>query len=1604
MGVEGFLAGEDERAARALIEQADLILKANDGFIPAGFAARLFGQAAPEDVRAYRPQELAALARSAYAHLARRSAGMPDIAVASPPPAEDSTARGGQLHAVTVVEIVNDDMPFLLDSVMGELTAQGLATTLVVHPILPVERDSGGALLGLPVAAGRRESLIHIHIERIDDEARRDALKAALGEVLAQVRLAVAAWRPIVDRVRQAVDELRATPPPLPPEEVEEGLDLLEWLLAGNFTFLGYRSYRRQDSDGTGFEPESASALGLLADPELRLFDRASLTAARSGLAEVLGEPCPLIVTKSKLMSRVHRRVWMDVVVLKRFGADGKLASVQCIAGLFTSTAYTGSVRAIPLLRRKVAAVLARAGFSPDSHSGRALVKVLESYPRDDLFQIDEERLLHAALAILQLDEHPRLRVLPFRDRFDRFVSVLVYVPRNRYDTGVSERIGDYLAGVFAGRVASLRPLFLDLPLTRIHIIIERIGAAQPEPDRSVLETAVSGLIRTWADGLASAIGLAHPAAAARALRARYARAFPAGYRAGVTPEAALADIRLIDTLSQDAPVAVDFHRAEAADPHTVGLKVFSFARPRPLSERVPLLEAMGFVVVDERTFTVRPADGTPVFVHDMLLARRGGGAITLDTLEWRLHACLMAVLSGQAESDGFNALVLNAGLGWRDIALVRTLARYLRQVGVPYSQDYLWATLNAHPIIAERLVALFHSRFAPVPAGDAAAIRTEIETALAQVQSLDEDRILRRFANLVEAAVRTNFFQLGADGALRPAIAVKFASGQVEGLPLPHPLFEIFVHSPRVEGIHLRFGRVARGGLRWSDRPQDFRTEVLGLVKAQQVKNAVIVPVGAKGGFVPKHLPAGPREAVQAEGIAAYTLFVGSLMDVTDNIEGTQIIHPADTVRHDADDPYLVVAADKGTATFSDTANGLSEGRGFWLGDAFASGGSVGYDHKKMGITARGAWEAVRRHFREMDVDIRVARFSVAGVGDMSGDVFGNGMLLEDTIQLVAAFDHRDIFLDPDPDPAASFAERRRLFDLPRSSWADYDTALISPGGGVFPRAAKSIALSPQVRAALGIERATLSPAELVSAILRAPVDLLWFGGIGTYVRAGAEIDAQVGDRANDAVRIAAGELRAKVIGEGANLGLTQRGRIEAARRGMRLNTDAIDNSAGVNTSDIEVNIKIALGPPLRDGRLDPDSRAALLASMTDEVAALVLRNNYLQTLALSLAERRSHEELVFHQRLMQELERRGLLDRAVEFLPSDAEIHERRGRGEGLTRPELAVLLAYAKLTLHADLLGGDVPDDAYLGRELERYFPLALRQRFPDGIDQHRLRRDIIATQLANAMINHGGPAFAARLTDATGAAVGTLAKAFAAARDSYGLNALDAEIDALDALVPGAVQLELYAAVQRLAFDGTVWFLRNAELERSLGELVAHYAAGVPLVAEVVERVVPEEARTAFNARVRGWVEAGVPADLARRVATLPALDSSTDIVRIADRTKAPIADVAATFFAIGLHFRLHQVLAPARALSVPDYYDRLALDRALAAFEVAVRRLTAEVLAGGFGAGTEAVAKWAQERGTDVERTRNAVHEIAGSGLTVSKLSVAASLLGDLVRG
>ncbi|WP_245416737.1 NAD-glutamate dehydrogenase [Undibacter mobilis] len=1591
----------EHAAANAAIAQAATELAARQPGIPKNFVGVLFGQVVPEDIVRYEPAELAQLAERAWQFLLEREPGKPKVRCETLKIDTSTSSR-----SITIVEVVNDDMPFLFDSVMGEIAERRLDVRFVAHPVINVKRESG-TLAGTAESGGTRESFIHIHLEPVDDPVVRGEIVAAVERILVEVRLAVTDWRRMLERIHAVISDLKTNPPPLPVDEIGEAVQFLQWLADDHFTFLGMRDY---DRSGDALDPDFETGLGILKGRDLHILrrgdERLELTPE---LKSFFNEPHPLIVAKTMSVSHVHRRTFLDYVGVKKYDADGNLVGEHRIVGLFTSVAYTRSARTIPYVRRKIAAIEQRAGFVPGSHSAKALANVLEQYPRDELLQVDADTLYDFAMAIMRLDERPRVRVLARRDRFDRFVSVLAYVPRERYGSVIRERIGNYLAKAFGGEVATFMPFFPEGPLVRVHYVISRTGGEAVDVSRDVLEREVSLIVRSWTDGLADALIAAHAPEKARALFERYRDAFTADFHDYYPPASAAGDVRAIETLSEDRPLAVDIRHHDEHEQNNVSLKVWSLGRPLPLSERVPVLENMGFKVVDERTYRIAPGHGDKLWFHDMLLTRGDGEAIEVQSGKARLEAAFLNIMRGGAENDGFNALTLASGLGWRDVALIRTLSRYLRQIRVPHSQDYMWATLVKHAAVTSDIVELFHARFDP--RSEAAegrddkqkAIAIRIEDGLTKIDSLDEDRILRFFVNAVQSAIRTNYFQTDKDGQLKPLIAIKFESGRLTEMPLPRPLYEIFVYSPRVEGIHLRFGKVARGGIRWSDRPQDFRTEVLGLVKAQQVKNAVIVPVGAKGGFVPKLMPKNPtRDQFMAEGIASYKLFISTLLDITDNYAPDGSIVPPDgVVRHEGDDPYLVVAADKGTATFSDIANGLAVEHGFWLGDAFASGGSAGYDHKVMGITARGAWESVKRHFREMDINIHETPFTVVGVGDMSGDVFGNGMLREDTIKLVAAFDHRDIFIDPNPDPKVSFAERQRLFALPRSSWQDYDKSLLSKGGGIYPRASKEIRLSGEAQTLLGVGE-KVTPQQLMQAILKAKADLLFFGGIGTYVRAASEGDEAAGDRANDAIRITGADLQVKVVGEGANLGMTQRGRIEAALNGVRLNTDAIDNSAGVNTSDVEVNIKIAYAESLRTGRLTLEQRNAELADMTDEVARLVLRNNYQQTLALSLAQRRGLEDFGFQQRLMQTLEQQGLLDRAVEYLPDEMALADRRKRNLPLTRPELAVLLAYAKLTLYSVLLDSNVPDDPFLGREINRYFPKEMTERYAGALQSHRLRREIIATQLTNSMINRGGATLIVRIADQTGAAPAQIAAAFAAVRNSYDLIDLNGEIDMLDNKIPGATQLALYAAVQDLLLDRLVWFLRNVDLKGGLEAIVAHYRNGITQVESALDTALPKPAAAARDARIAELTRGGVPDALARRIANLALTKAAPDIVMVADRAGKPIAEVTATYFATEAFFQLDRVASAVPGIVVSDYFDRLALDRAVDQIGDAERRLTSAMVGNGH-AGAQAVEEWLKPRKQEVERIRAAIHEIAGSGLTLSKLSVAASLLGDLAR-
>jgi glutamate dehydrogenase len=1504
--------------------------------------------------------------------------------------------RYGWVSSHTVIEVVNDDMPFLVDSVTMELARHGIAIHFLVHPVIAVERDEAGVLATILAPGGLApgaiaESLMHIEIDR-QDAATHGALVERLLGALADVRAAVSDWQPMRDSMRAAAAELNAArdrvPAKLvPPEEIDEALALLDWLVENHFTLLGTRDFAFGAGDSVA--PEGAGELGILADPKARVFDDAmALAAMPAELRFFLTRSTPVMVTKSARLSRVHRPVHMDIVGVKRYGDDGSVIGLHVFLGLFTAAAYTSSPAQIPLLRRKVARVATRTGFAPSGHDAKVLLNILETYPRDELFQVSEEALYDTALGILRVQERQRVAVFIRRDEFERFVSCLVFVPRDRYDTPLRMAVIDLLERSFAGNLDAYYTQVADQPLARLHVIVRTTPGQVPPVDVSLLEERIAEAARSWSEQLQAALVHAYGEAAGLRQARRYCKAFPSSYRERYGILAAVADIERIEALGPEDDLALNLYRPVEAAAHEGRLKLTRRGRPVPLSDILPMLEAMGLKVIAEVPHEIRPtvdpSHVDAVWIDEFEVETGDGQPLDVADRREAFQAALAAVWRGASESDGFNRLVLAAGLSWREVMVLRAYAKYLRQAGFTYSQAYVEAALSANPAAAVLLVALFLARFDPAAgSGNSSAIDAELARAMDAVESADHDRILRRLANLVRSTLRTNYFQAEPTGAAKPYLAVKLDSHAVEELPLPRPLVEIFVYSPRVEAVHLRGGKVARGGIRWSDRREDFRTEILGLMKAQMVKNAVIVPVGAKGGFVVKRPPpATDREAVIQEGITCYRIMMQGLLDLTDTLDGRQVVPPKAVVRLDGDDPYLVVAADKGTASFSDIANSISLSRGFWLGDAFASGGSHGYDHKKMAITARGAWEAVKRHFRELGIDCQASDITVVGIGDMSGDVFGNAMLQSRHIRLLAAFNHSHVFLDPDPDPGRSFGERRRLFDAARG-WPDYDLTLISEGGGIYARTAKSIPLSPQVRARFGIQAAALSPAELIRTLLKAPVDLLFLGGIGTYVKASSESQADAGDRANDSLRIDGREVAAHVVGEGANLGFTQAGRIEyVLKAGGRINTDAIDNSAGVDTSDHEVNIKILLNDLIAAGDLTMKQRDVLLSAMTDEVGALVLRDNTLQTLALSMLEAQGSDVLDGQARVMRMLEKAGRLDRSIEGLPADEVLTERAAHRQGLTRPELAVLLAYGKIWLYEQILHSDLPDDPFMEGDLARYFPHPLRHRFVDEISAHRLRREIVATVVTNSMVNRVGGAFVAELMEKTGHAPAQVARAYIVARDAFRLREVWREIEALDGTVPAAAQTAMLIEANRLVERATLWVLRSLSAPFSLSGSIDSLSPGVVALEGAVPTILPPDVAHAVAARAQHFAAQGVPEPLARRVGNLIVLASAADIVRIAASRGLPIADTGRLYFAVGARFGLGWLRASAEKLSTRGHWQRLAAAAAIEDLYGHQRDITVAIAAAGEGlAPEEAVRSWCDGNRAAVERSATLLAEL-----------------------
>ena len=1342
--------------------------------------------------------------------------------------------RHGWHSPHTVIDVVTDDMPFLVDSITMVVYRHGLVIHRLVHPLLAAERSAEGKLLRiLPrgAAGSQPESWIHIEIDRVGDGRLIDELLREIVAALADVRAAVEDGATMHQRMREAHDEMAAATV----AEGDEVAAYLQWLAANNLVFLGYADYRAA-AGGSTLARVADSGLGILRHVDHPRFGRC-LAGIPGRVAELARDPLPVILVKADARSTVHRSAYLDFIGVKRYDASGNIVGLRAFVGLYTAHVYHVAATEVPLLRRKIAAVREAIGFLPRSHRDKTLTNVLETYPRDELIEIVHEDLMRIASGIVSLIERERVRVFLRNDAWGRYVSAMVYMPRDRFDTTVRTRISALLDEALAAERVDYFVMLGEARLARLHFIARTPVGSRYHYDAEMIERQVARIVRGWTDELKQNLVEHYGEERGNSLLRRYSAELPLSYQERVTPAAAVSDLERLETAERSGRVEVKLSAAQGDDGSHQHLKLFRRGRPRPLSAILPILENMGLTVLSEQPFRLPKSD---LHIADFAVLLPEATALDDDATRQAFIELLECLLRDEAENDGFNRMVLLAGLNGRQIGILRAYSRYLRQAGLPFSQAYIERCLASHFPIARRLVDLFEALFSPV-ADDSRAqeLVDELNTALLQVDNPDEDRILAALQTLVEATLRTNAYQTAGDGRVKRYLSFKFASRAIPFLPAPAPLYEIFVYSERLEGVHVRGARVARGGLRWSDRMEDFRTEVLGLVKAQMVKNAVIVPLGSKGGFVCKRLPpVVDREACQAEGIACYSTFIRGLLDLTDNLVGGKVQPPSGVRRRDGDDPYLVVAADKGTASFSDIANAIAIEYGFWLGDAFASGGSAGYDHKKMGITARGAWEAVKRHFRELGVDVQQQPFTVVGIGDMSGDVFGNGMLCSSTIRLLAAFDHRHVFIDPAPDPAQSFAERQRLFALPRSSWADYDAALISAGGGVWSRSAKSIPLSPEVRAWLGSETLHMTPAELIKAILQAPVDLLYNGGVGTYVKASGQSHQEANDRANDVLRVDANQLRARVIGEGGNLGLTQKGRIEFAQNGGRIFTDAIDNSAGVDCSDHEVNIKILLSGLVRRGDMTGKQRDTLLASMTDEVGHLVLADNYQQTQAIALEAAAGVALIDVHGRLMRSLEARGALHRGLEFLPDDKGLVERAQQKRGLTAPEIAVLLAYAKISLKESILASPLPDSEDVDELLAHYFPAALREACRDLLSAHPLKRDITTTQLVNRLVNRMGTTFVMQVADETGASPAQVAGTWYAASHILDAEALWHEVEALDIVVDPARQMELMEGLRMMTAAATRILLAQHLAGLTIGQMVADYrAAVVDAIADV-----------------------------------------------------------------------------------------------------------------------------------------------------------------------
>jgi glutamate dehydrogenase len=1516
-----------------------------------------------------------------------RRPGRPIVRVFNP-----DAARDGFSSSRTVIAVITDDMPFLVDSLGIVCTQERLAIHLIAHPVFGVVRDRRGRLTDLFLDDARPdakpESWQFIEVDREADPARLVALERRIKSMLDDVRCVTTDWRAMRRMAREIASNLGKQLRGPQAGEAHEVKALLEWMEEKHFTFLGYREYRlRRGRTRDLLRPIPSSGLGIMR-PNRHRKQRA--VVLKGDGREFARSKDLLIITKANSVATVHRATHLDYVGIKTFDSAGNVTGERRFIGLWTTSTYNRSPREIPVLRHKIRSVIDHFGLKPTSHDSKAVVQALETFPRDELFQATVGDLVRIVRGIVNLYERIQVRLFVRRDAFRRFYSCLVFVPRDRYNTQARERIERLALQAFGGQAIESHVQLSESVLARLHMLVRTPLKGSQQVDAAGLERQIMESVRTWRDHLKEGLRETHQETGSLRLLRDWGDAFPAAYQVATTTEVAIGDIACLEVLvAEPTGLRMNLYRPEGEPPHKVQFKLFRRNHPIPISDVLPTIENLGLKLISERPYEIKAAAGN-FWIQDFELEHPRGVRIDLASDGPRFKSTFASVWLGRADNDGFNRLVLAADLEWREAMVLRTYARWFGQLGLPLSQAYVENALATNAAAASRLLRLFKAKFDPkIRSADRrraeASQRRALEKLLARVTRIDDDRILRAFLTAIDATLRTNFFQTAPGGGPKSYLSIKLDPRKVAEVPAPKPMFEIFVHSPQFEGVHLRMGRVARGGLRWSDRREDFRTEVLGLMKAQNVKNTVIVPVGAKGGFVPRRPPP-TRDEAQRDGTDCYRMFIRALLDLTDNVVGGKVLPPTNVVRCDGDDSYLVVAADKGTATFSDVANSISAEYGFWMGDAFASGGSAGYDHKKMAITARGGWESVRRHFREIGVDIQSQDFTVAGVGDMSGDVFGNAMLLSKHIRLQAVFNHQHILLDPSPDAARSFVERQRLFRLPHLSWEDYDTKLLSKGGGVHSRQSKSIALSHEARAMLGLEASSTTPVEIIRAILKMPVDLLWNGGIGTYVKSSEETHAEIGDRSNDAVRIDGRELRCRVVGEGGNLGLSQRGRVEYAAAGGRINTDFIDNSGGVNCSDVEVNLKILLNPLMVSGKLKRGVRDRLLARMTDEVAALVLRNNYLQSFAISTLQAHAAERISELGHVIHALERAGTLDRALEALPPDDEIIERRRKGQGLTRPELAMLLSYSKIWLYDRLIGSDVAEDSYLGSELTRYFPVPVQKKYPRAILRHQLRREIIVTATTNSLVNRMGPVFAIRAQEDTGADVGSIARAYSIAREVTGMRELWADIEALDDRAPTELQYDMMYETIRLLRHLSYWVLRNLGTDLDIERAVSRLGPGLnDLMRDLPELIEGLEIER-YDRALQRFAREGVPPRVARRVACLGAIHSGVDIVEVALARKAPVAHTARVYFGLGAAIGLDWIHGEIERLAVEGHWQAVARGTLREEAYLLHRRLCDKVIARrGKREPGAAIRSWLTQGGVAADNLCRAVQEMKTIG-------------------